>query len=95
MTRIILCVAALAAVIWFCVEYAGPTPPPRLGPTWVVNHVSRTGAPNGPTATYTAYCVSVDKLKPDTAPAEGDLSPVPITSNQFLFLQPGNACPGR
>jgi hypothetical protein len=95
MARIGVALLGLAAVIAFCVKYAGPTPQPQLGPVWVVNHVAMNAAPTNPTTTYTAYCVPVDKLDPDTPPAAGDLVQVPITENQFLWLQPGNACPGR
>lgn len=95
MRRILIGLAVLTAVVLFCVKYAGPTPATQHGPAWVVDHVAINGAPAGPTTTYTAYCVSTDNLKPDTAPAENDLVRVPITENQFLFLRPGNACPGR
>jgi hypothetical protein len=90
-----LLLAGLAAVIAFCVKYAGPTPPPQFGPVWVVDHVAIKDDPVARKTIYTAYCARTETLSPAHLPADDELDPVSISENQLLRLRPGDACPGR
>ncbi len=97
--RITSVLAVLAAATLLCSGCtsapATTTTPATHGPAWIVDHVATTDDPVAHATIYTAYCARTETLNPAHVPTDGELDPVRITENQFLRLQPGDACPGR
>ncbi|RSM58952.1 hypothetical protein DMH03_23930 [Amycolatopsis sp. WAC 01376] len=67
---------------------AGRQDSPPAG-AWRVDHLDGEENMGTGTASYTAFCVPAGT----SVPGEDDVRAVDITKDQFLRMQPGDACP--